>query len=57
VQKKYTPGMKVRHDAWGNGLVLNSRVQDGDETVDIFFEAGGLKKLMVSLAKLEVLEK
>jgi DNA helicase-2/ATP-dependent DNA helicase PcrA len=57
VQKKYRPGMKVRHDAWGNGLVLNSRVQDGDETVDIFFETGGLKKLMVSLAKLEVLEK
>jgi NADPH-dependent curcumin reductase CurA len=34
--------------------VLNSRLQDDDEIVDIFFENVGLKRVAASLAKLEI---
>ncbi|GAB4579280.1 MAG: UvrD-helicase domain-containing protein [Anaerolineales bacterium] len=57
VKAQYSAGMRVRHAAWGEGMVLNSRLQDGDETVDIFFEQVGLKRVAASLAKLEVLQK
>jgi hypothetical protein len=35
-------------------MVLNSRQQDGDEIVDIFFEGTGLKRVVASLANLEI---
>lgn len=56
-KRKYAAGMKVRHASWGDGMVLNSKLQDGDETVDIFFETVGLKRVAASLAKLDILEK
>jgi DNA helicase II / ATP-dependent DNA helicase PcrA len=42
------------HPVWGEGLVLNSKIQDDDEIVDIFFENLGLKRVSASLAKLEL---
>jgi DNA helicase-2/ATP-dependent DNA helicase PcrA len=55
VQRRYQPGMRVRHPVWGDGMVLNSSLQDDDEVVDIFFENNiGLKRVAASLAKLEV---
>ena len=56
VQLQYAAGMRVRHPVWGEGIVLNSRVQDRDEIVDIFFENIGLKRVAASLAKLELIE-
>jgi DNA helicase-2/ATP-dependent DNA helicase PcrA len=53
-KKTYDPGMKVEHAVWGDGLVLNSRLDDDDEIVDIFFDSVGLKRVIASLAKLEV---
>jgi hypothetical protein len=38
-------------------MVLNSRFQDDDEIIDIFFEQVGLKRVAASLARLEVIEK
>jgi len=55
--RKFSAGMKVRHDVWGDGMVLNSRLEGGDETVDIFFEQIGLKRLAASLAKLDIMER
>ncbi|MBN2547542.1 MAG: UvrD-helicase domain-containing protein [Anaerolineales bacterium] len=55
VQQRYQPGGRVRHPTWGEGMVLNSRMQDNDEIVDIFFEGVGLKKVAASLARLESL--
>ena len=46
--------MRVIHPVWQEGLVLNSRLQDGDELVDVFFKGVGLKHLIASLAKLEI---
>ncbi|MCL5429121.1 MAG: UvrD-helicase domain-containing protein [Chloroflexi bacterium] len=57
LQPQFKPGMNVRHPAWGQGMVLNSRIQDDDEVVDIFFEDVGLKKVMAAFAKLELVEK
>ncbi len=50
---QYRPGEKVDHPKWGQGLVLNSILQDDDEIVDIFFEGVGKKKLIASLADLK----
>jgi DNA helicase-2/ATP-dependent DNA helicase PcrA len=57
LEKQFNPGEKVQHPKWGKGLVLNSRLQDDDEIVDVFFE--GLedrnrnKKLIASLSNLK----
>jgi DNA helicase-2/ATP-dependent DNA helicase PcrA len=54
VQPRFQPGARVEHNVWGEGMVLNSRIQDDDEIVDIFFENVGLKRVAASLAKLQV---
>jgi DNA helicase-2/ATP-dependent DNA helicase PcrA len=54
IEKQFDPGMKVEHAVWGEGLVLNSRVDIDDEIVDIFFDSVGLKRVIASMAKLEV---
>jgi len=51
---RFHPGMQVEHGVWGEGLVLNSRLQDDDEIVDIFFQDVGLKRVAASLAKLAI---
>ncbi len=53
VQAQYRAGMRVKHSIWGEGIVLTSRIQDNDETVDVVFESVGIKRLAASLAKLE----
>lgn len=55
IQARYHAGARVRHPTWGEGVVLNSRIQDADEIVDVVFESVGLKKLAASLAKLVII--
>ena len=45
--------MKVEHSVWGEGIVLNSRLDGDDEIVDIFFDSVGLKRVIAAMAKLE----
>jgi DNA helicase-2/ATP-dependent DNA helicase PcrA len=52
----FRAGQRVRHTQFGEGLVIESRVRGGDEIVAVAFENAGLKRLMVGLAPLEVLE-
>jgi DNA helicase-2/ATP-dependent DNA helicase PcrA len=52
---RFRAGMRVQHPTWGEGIVLNSRLQDHDETVDVVFESVGIKRLAASLAKLTIL--
>jgi DNA helicase II / ATP-dependent DNA helicase PcrA len=58
-EPKFKPGMKVRKPDradWGEGIVLESKVDpDGEETVEIHFSIIGLKRLLASLANLEVI--
>jgi DNA helicase-2/ATP-dependent DNA helicase PcrA len=52
----YKAGMKVKHPSFGEGMILNVRLEgDGEETLDIFFsELKQQKKLAASFVKLEI---
>jgi len=54
IKKTYNPGMKVEHSVWGGGLILSSKIEDDDEIVDVFFESVGMKRIVASIAKLEI---
>jgi len=56
MEVKYRAGTHVRHQVWGEGIVLDSRVQDDDEIVDVVFESVGIKRLSASLANLTVVK-
>ena len=49
----FRPAEKVRHAQFGVGLVLHSTGSGDDEQVTIAFDGEGIKKLLVSFAKLE----
>ena len=55
-QPRYSPNMRVSHGIWGEGWVLESRVEDGDETVDVSFDSVGFKRLIASLANLTIIK-
>jgi len=59
-EPRFKPGMRVRkpdRDDWGEGIVLESKVEsDGEETVEIHFALIGLKRLLASLANLEIID-
>lgn len=54
LEPRFQAGATVFHPVWGEGLVLNSRIEDDDEIVDVFFAGEGLKRLAASLANLEL---
>ena len=54
MESKFRAGTHVRHAVWGEGIVLDSRLQDDDEIVDVVFESVGIKRLAVSLANLKI---
>ncbi len=56
VEQKYRSGMRVHHAKWGEGIILDSRVIGGEETVDISFEDYGLKKVLADIVKLDILD-
>jgi DNA helicase-2/ATP-dependent DNA helicase PcrA len=55
IESKFRAGTRVRHPSWGDGIVLDSKIQDDDELVDVVFESVGIKRLAASLANLKVL--
>jgi len=57
IEHKYPVGTRVNHNTWGEGTVLESRIQDDDEILAVNFKVYGLKRLGASLAKLTILEK
>lgn len=50
------PGMKVAHARFGQGTVVNLEGIGGEKKAEINFKVGGLKKLLLRFAKLEVVE-
>jgi DNA helicase-2/ATP-dependent DNA helicase PcrA len=56
IQAQFRPGMRIKHPVWNEGIVLESRPQDGDEIVDVVFESVGIKRLAASLANLTILK-
>ena len=55
-QARYRPGMRVRHESFGEGIVLQTSLHHDDEELVIEFERDGVKHLAASLAKLDVLD-
>ncbi|MDD3004122.1 UvrD-helicase domain-containing protein [Flavobacterium sp.] len=53
---KLTLGVKVMHERFGKGEVINIEGVGGDKKAEINFEVGGIKKLLLRFAKLEILE-
>jgi DNA helicase II / ATP-dependent DNA helicase PcrA len=51
---RYTSGMRVQHPIYGNGVVVESKWDDGDEEVTVAFESKeyGIKRLIASFANL-----
>ncbi len=57
-EREYDPGMKVEHSKWGIGVIINSKIDQDDEIVDIFFEESGKnRKVLASLADLKIIKK
>jgi DNA helicase-2/ATP-dependent DNA helicase PcrA len=56
IESKFRAGTHVRHQVWGEGIVLDSRIQDDDEIVYVVFESVGIKRLAASLANLTVVK-
>jgi DNA helicase-2/ATP-dependent DNA helicase PcrA len=55
IEAKYHAGTRVRHPTWGEGIVLDSKLQDDDEIIDVAFESVGIKRLAASLANLKII--
>jgi len=53
-EHRYQDGQKVRHKVFGEGQVVSSKLTRDDEEVTVAFPEGGIKKLMASLANLEI---
>ena len=43
---------KVRHPSWGEGTILESKIEGGDEILTVQFKSVGLKKLVAGMTKL-----
>lgn len=52
VEVSFFPGQRVRHNAFGEGVVVSSRLVDGDEEVTVSF-ADRERRLLASFARLE----
>lgn len=51
----FTESTRVNHAVFGDGTVLQSYIENGNEKVDILFDKSGKKTLLVRFAKLTVL--
>ncbi|MEA2622318.1 MAG: ATP-dependent helicase UvrD/PcrA [Chloroflexota bacterium] len=54
-ERRYRDGDRVRHRAFGEGTVVTSKLTRDDEEVTVAFPEQGIKKLLASLANLELL--
>jgi DNA helicase II / ATP-dependent DNA helicase PcrA len=54
-ERRYRDGDRVRHAAFGEGTVVSSKLTRDDEEVTVAFPERGVKKLLASLANLEVI--
>ena len=57
IEPRFRTGTRVNHPSWGDGIILDSRIQDNDEILDVVFVSVGIKRLAASLAKLTILKK
>ena len=48
-------GDKARHRKWGLGTVVMIKEREGDKELTIAFDKGGLKRLLLSIAPIEII--
>ncbi|MEZ4597354.1 MAG: 3'-5' exonuclease [Chloroflexota bacterium] len=53
-ERRYRDGDRVRHERFGDGIVVSSKLTRDDEEVTVAFEGQGVKRLLASLANLEL---
>jgi DNA helicase-2/ATP-dependent DNA helicase PcrA len=53
---QYKSGMRVQHDKFGEGVVVESQAVADDEEVTVAFTRHGIKRLAASFARLTVLD-
>jgi len=52
--QQYKPGERVRHDKFGEGIILTSEMEQNTEFVEVQFQGKhGKKRLSLDFAKLE----
>jgi DNA helicase-2/ATP-dependent DNA helicase PcrA len=56
IEPSFRVGMRVQHSTFGEGIVMESRVDHDEEEVTVAFESVGIKRLAASLANLEMLD-
>jgi len=53
-ERNFQPGERVRHPKFGEGIIVSTRANGGDQEVTVAFKGeSGVKRLMVSYARLE----
>jgi DNA helicase-2/ATP-dependent DNA helicase PcrA len=53
-EPQFSSGDRVRHGHFGRGIVVSCVLRGGDQEVTVAFEAAGIKKLLLSLAPLQL---
>jgi DNA helicase-2/ATP-dependent DNA helicase PcrA len=53
---RHRSGQRVRHAHFGEGIVIETKLTSGEEEVIVAFEDAGLKRLVASMANLEILK-
>jgi DNA helicase-2/ATP-dependent DNA helicase PcrA len=53
-EARFRAGMRVVHVSFGEGIVMESKVDQDDEEVVVVFPESGIKRLLASLADLQV---
>lgn len=46
----------MKHAAFGEGIVVETRIERNDEEVTVAFKKAGIKRLLVSFANLQKLQ-
>jgi len=52
-EQRFHTGDQVRHETFGLGIVVESKVVGGDEQVSVAFAGAGVKRLLASMAPME----
>ena len=55
IETRFRAGTRIKHSTWGEGIVLDSKIQDDDEIVDVVFQSVGIKRLSARLANLKII--
>jgi len=54
-QPAFRAGQRVKHATFGEGVVIETRIERNDEEVTVAFKKAGIKRLLVSFANLQKL--